>query len=72
MPQDPNALRALIGRFDRALYGDLLDQFGPPGPDTDEYLAQITGSTVKEVRGAHHNARNDSGIRPPKPDVDNR
>ena len=59
----------LLGRLDRAFYGDLLVQFGPGGALTDEYLAQISGSTVSHLRKAHHNARNDAGVRPPKPYV---
>ncbi len=64
-----NKRASLIGRFDCAMYGDLLENFGPGGPMSDEYLAQITGSSVSDVRSAHHNARNDSGVRDAKPDA---
>lgn len=67
-----NQLGPLIGQYDRAMYGDLLRNFGPPGPMSDEYLAHITGSSVRDVRGAAHIARNDAvgtpyQVRPPKP-----
>ncbi|QQG47466.1 MAG: hypothetical protein HY044_05090 [Candidatus Woesebacteria bacterium] len=58
----------LVGRFDRAMYGDLLNKFGPPATnDDDEFDAQVTGSTPSDLRAAQHDARNDAEIRESKP-----
>lgn len=45
-----------------------------PGHYTDEDIANLTNDTVSNVRGAHHNAKNDAvgtgaEVRPSKPYV---
>lgn len=69
---DPNnplksQLNSLLGRLDQDRFGDLLGQFGPSGPPTDENLRRLTNSSKKDFDAAGHDFRNDSGIRPPKP-----
>lgn len=54
----------LVGRYDNAMYSDLLGQFGGPGAPNDDYLRGLTDASQDEYNAAGHDFRNDAETRP--------